>query len=308
MGTSLKNDFVLLAKKASTYNAFENTYGLSRSILALGTLITLLFTKWSLLFPVEFCTKYPINTIFDKFNLFVVAGYVHLNLILSFCCITLIAVIIGYGGKITGILHFWITFSFFRYCPIVDGGDQITQILTLCLIPITLLDKRKNHWEKNKYSYSPYINITVYCIVKFIQLQMALLYFHAGIDKLRVDEWLNGTDIYYWFTHNVFGLPSWCRTWVTPLLYNSFIVSSLTWGTIILEILLFACFFMTEKRKATFFKIAIMFHFGIVVVHGLVSFFFAMAGGLILYLLPLNNHIDFKKKINVFSRKPKVAL
>jgi len=40
---------------------------------------------------------------------------------------------------------------------------------------------------------------------------------------------------------------------------------------------------------------AISFHFGIVIVHGLISFFFSMASALILYLFPLNKKIDFSK-------------
>jgi hypothetical protein len=40
--------------------------------------------------------------------------------------------------------------------------------------------------------------------------------------------------------------------------------------------------------------VGLVFHFSILVLHGLFSFFFSIVAALILYLYPLNKPIDFK--------------
>gem|GEM_PF-5738772 len=66
-----------------------------------------------------------------------------------------------------------------------------------------------------------------------------------------------------------------------PVIFFAFIIN---WSVIIFELTLFGAFFMPPKRRVFLLLPALCFHFLILVLHGLVSFFFSAAGLLIIYL------------------------
>lgn len=118
---------------------------------------------------------------------------------------------------------------------------------------------------------------------------MAVLYFNAGVSKFSVPEWMNGTAMYYWLSHNTFGAPNYMRHAALALINGPVVVLLVTWGVILLEILLSVSVILPERKRMVFFYLGIFFHFLIFVFLGLGSFFLAMCGGLILYLYPLQN-------------------
>lgn len=259
---------------------------LARALVALNTLITLLFTNWAELFPQWYMQLYKPQTIFDKMGIFyLLRGNIEVAVIIAI--IILVCVIAGLLPMIFSVLHFWVALSYFRSCPIIDGGDQITLILTFIFIFLSFNDTRINGWKEGKTSSRFSLQLVNYFALLLAQLQMSVLYLNAFTEKLKVEEWLNGTVTYYWFTHNTFGFPSWCRQYVAHLMFNKYIVTSITWGTLVLELLLFAALFMSQHQKKILFVFAIVFHLGIALIHGLPSFLCAMAGGLMIYLLPL---------------------
>lgn len=69
-----------------------------------------------------------------------------------------------------------------------------------------------------------------------------------------------------------------------PLMENSLIVVVFTWGAIILEVLLSMGLLMAKKNRKILLIAGITFHLLIMIFHGLFSFYFAMAGALVLYL------------------------
>jgi antimicrobial peptide system SdpB family protein len=281
------------ARHYSDSNPYTNIPGLARSMLALSTLTTLLCNDWSLLFPEHYEKSIVVTSVLDKANLFHLAGYANLDIALWFSVAVLGAVISGILPQVTCFFHFWVTFSFFRYCPIVEGGDQIASIVSMLLIPVMVFDNRSNHWHKPKSRQRSLINIWGNMTILFIQVQVAVVYFHAFAGKLVVEEWINGTATYYWFTHNIFGFSSLLQSPGEMLMKSSFIVTSTTWGTLLLEILLFAALFMSERRRLYLLYAGIFFHFGIVVVHGLLSFFFSMTACLIIYLHPAFKPVSY---------------
>jgi len=93
-------------------------------------------------------------------------------------------------------------------------------------------------------------------------------------------------------------MPDFMHVLLYPILASPFGVLVITWGVIFLEILLFMAIIMEDKSKLLLFFFAIFFHLMIIVVHGLFSFFFAMAGGLLLYLWVDNKYAaDVEKKL-----------
>ncbi len=283
---------------AANKNYLTNVYGLGRSVLALCTLLTLVFNDIDYLFAEHLFEIAETAMLPDKINLFFLVGFEHLIIGKIGAIIILLAVISGYYPRITGVLHWWVCMSFYNAASILDGGDQIATVISLLLIPLTLLDNRKNHWNKAK-ARSIYVNFMAFICFVVIELQVALIYFQAGVEKpYKVDEWLNGTALYYWFNNNQFGAPDWLLTVLNPVLDSPFIMSGMNWMVIFFELLLFGAIFMQRKRRTRLLKYAIMFHFFIILLHGLVSFFFSIAAALILYLLPKSG--DLK---SIFAQK-----
>ena len=67
---------------------------------------------------------------------------------------------------------------------------------------------------------------------------------------------------------------------------GAYVVSSLTWGVLILQLCLAMALFLPRAHRVLLFPVGILFHLGNVTFFGLMSFFWAMAAALVLYLLP----------------------
>lgn len=284
---------------------FTNILGLSRSTLALGTLLTLCLNPISNFFYVlENGT--PANTLLPKtefintINFFLLFGseYLYITHILAIIILTI--VILGVAPKITSILHWWVVWSFMMFSSAVDGGDQIANNIAFLFIFICWGDNRNNHWQKPKKEKSHFRNITGYYFLQLIRLQTAIIYFHASVGKFPVQEWMQGTAVYYWFNNAVFGMPDYIKPILNPILTNNIGVALITYGTLFFELILFLCFVMPIKYRKYFFIPAILFHFSIIIIHGIFSFFFSMLAIIIVYLLnyykPLNFNLCKSKK------------
>lgn len=301
---------IKLIHRVSGISAHGNMYAYARTLLALGSLSTLIFNNLSEFFPLlgnQFASENfqnPLNyTWIDDmsiFNLF--SGQLYLARIISISILVLVA--IGWRPRLTGVLHWWVSMSIFISIHVPDGGDQLTAVITLLLIPVCLTDAKKWHWTfaKNENT-NRYLNLTLYSFFIIIKLQICLLYLQAAIDKFSVKEWKDGSVLYYWFTHYIFGLNDSFKPIIIPFLQNPHIITLLTWSVLALELLLFASFFATQKFRNRIFYFAIIFHFMIFIIHGLFSFFVAMIGALVLYLFPPNFEFTFLHEKRSFLNK-----
>lgn len=296
-----------------------NTITLARAFLAFSFLMTLLFTPISQLFPSHHL-EFLINDVYHEFKYFNFYLWFENPLIpYIFSIIILLLVILGIYPRITSIFHFWVTFSVYNSMLIIEGGDQISSILTLLLIPVCLPDNRMNAWKDNSKieMYTPKsthkLNFLLeynakYALI-FIKLQMAFLYLHAAVGKLPAKEWKNGTALYYWFNDAMFGAPSFIKSFFGFFFDFGLILSISSWSVIGFELLLFVSFFLkNQKIKYTLFVFAFLFHFMIVLVHGLTTFWLSMTGGLILYYfkldLPIRKNLT-NIKVSFFTLKNK---
>jgi antimicrobial peptide system SdpB family protein len=277
---------------------FTNTIGLARSIIALGTLLTLMINPLSVLLHKTtdgklinpfLSTTFPLY----KYNFFLFLGIDNIIYMKWLAVVILMITMSGYFIKITSVLHWWISISFLYFSSIIDGGDQIAANLSLLLLPFCLTDPRKNHWSTLKPFESPK-NIIGIISIWIIRLQVAIIYYHAALGKISVTEWSNGTAIYYWFNHSVFGMPIGISSFINRFLSNYLVVSILTYSVILLEIVLFLGLTASVKTRKRILYFGILFHFSIIVFHGIFSFFFSILGGLILYLYPTYQPLNFK--------------
>lgn len=275
-------------------NFWSQSLTWSRVFFAVSTLLNLVFNSNKTLvinsnriYNIKDPEYYSIYNILDPF----------FGKIISI--IILISVIIGYFPKITSILHFWVAYSFNVSAKMIEGGDQVVMIYTMLLIPLMLLDKRKNHWTSNKaHSYSFQQKTIGFCTVLLMKTQCFVIYFVAAVSKFSHNEWRNGTAIYYWFYDEVFGLNETMLCIITPFLKNSYFIVIMTWGTLLLELLLaYSAFSRSSIYRIICYFCGALFHLAIAGFLGLWSFFFAMLGVLTYILLDLDKVKFYYEKI-----------
>lgn len=274
--------------------------GLGRSVLAISLLFTLLFNDPNKLFLTGLNPEYDNSLIFlQKFNFFLL---LKTNIVLAkwLACIILLIVISGWLPQITCIFHWYISYSFLNTSLDIEGGDQIATNISILLIPICLTDNRINHWAKKvQKDITLTRDKTRYIISNFwffmIKLQVMIIYFHSATGKFPVAEWTNGTALYYWFNHPVFGMHDWLHPIVDPFLFNGVTAFYLCWGVLFFELMLAISFFFNSKYYKKLFILSVSFHFLIIFFHGLFSFFITMSGVLIFYYLI--DFYNFRKKL-----------
>ena len=274
------------------YKVEYHSYALLRSVLALSTLLTIIINPIDTLFPIFIDSNevvYSKLTLFD-FN---ISYFVFRNIVLFKTISILILFLVIYGAypRITGVLHFIVTCLFFNTSIAIDGGDQISSNLTFLLIPLTLLDNNTNHWRYKKKIKLLFNKVIFYSFSFVITLQISMVYLHSAIAKLTVNEWLDGTANWYWFRHEIFGANYFILDIVNFSLKNPYILYCLNYSVIILEILIAMMLFVDKNKylPKLVFIFAIIFHIGIVFIHGIFSFALTMVGCLLFY---------FKKKVS----------
>ena len=156
----------------------------------------------------------------------------------------------------------------------------------MLLLPITLLDKNKNHWFPESDSFQGIVSKPVYHLFDFlICLQLCIVYLHSSIAKIAVPEWRDGSAIYYWFTHESFGGNYFILTTINYILNYKYLTYLLCWSAIGLELLISFMLFVPKNRKLPLFifPIAILFHFFILIIFGIFTFSITMMAALVFY-------------------------
>lgn len=284
-------------------NLYTNLFGMARSILGLSLLLTLIFNKFDTLYPQvngepsNYLIK--LDSIFNTLNFFLLAGLDNIKLMYYVAIIILTFVVIGFSPAISCIFHWWIQYSFNNSSSCIDGGDQIGANISLLLIPVFLFDKRLWHWKNDNIdTINSYKLILSNLMFKLIRLQMCVIYFHAATGKFNVTEWSNGTAIYYWVNSSFFKMSPNLAD-ITMFLFSfPAILAIITWGIIILELLLAFSIISAKKYRKPLFITALILHFGFLLYFGLISFFLVMFCGLIFYLVNPSFIFNFKKHVS----------
>jgi antimicrobial peptide system SdpB family protein len=269
--------------------SINNTFGLSRSLLAVSSLLILVFNDYNILIPeVHFNTLCKSSSFANFLNIFTYFKYSNIIYPIFFSFIILFIVIIGIYPRFFSVLHFLVSFSIYSTILVPEGGDQINSNLTFLLIPISLFDYRSNHWISESVITNKYHNYIIGRLLLLISVQMGILYLDSGIEKLNVREWSDGTAIYYWFNNNIFGLNDWLFDLLKPILSQKYIIVFSSWSVICLEIMMFGCLFSSQNYKYIMLCFSLVFHFLIMLIHGLPCFFLSMVASLIIYLNDFN--------------------
>lgn len=271
---------------------WTNVYGLSRTLLALSTAGTLFFNSSGTLFtPVGPPYHLPVCLGLARLSFFCLFPPAYLGIARFLAAFGFLAIASGWRPRWTGVLHWWLALSFALSEATPDGGDQLAADLALLFVPVTLMDRRRWHWDTPP---SENLGSLIYILRGLVaasaltvaRIQVAAVYFHAAIAKFRVEEWRDGTALYYWFTNPIVGAKGIVAQGVAFLTKSETLIPLLTWGSIGIEVLLFMALVMPKKAWAPMLYLGLTFHLFIALLFGLTSFSIIMAGALVIYLRP----------------------
>ena len=264
---------------------WTNVYGIARSLLALATLLPLVSDSAERIFHPLIVDDPGVfdRSAFVGASLFFLARH-HLTVAKVLAIVVLLLALSGWRPRLTAFPHWWVTFSFAASASMVDGGDLVAATLTLLLLPVALTDSRRSHWV-GVGTGSVMASIAAQTGLVLVRVQMAVVYLFAAVLKFPSEEWANGTALYYFWRHPVFGTPGFLRP-LTEWIGRSLLVVPVTWGVLLLELSLAAALVAPLRFRARLLPLALLFHAGIAVIHGMPTFALAMAGGLVLYLRP----------------------
>jgi antimicrobial peptide system SdpB family protein len=259
---------------------------LARSLLAMGSLGTLISNPAALILaPAAGCGHV-------RLTLFCLVPPSLVPAAMVLAALFLMWVIIGVDPRVSGVLHWWVAFSLYNSLAGADGGDRLASNLTFWLLPVALLDPRKNHW----FGPAPESSMTPKWTKRLARVangalfvarcQVGLVYAMSVAAKLRLQEWRDGTAIYYYVTDASGGAIGLVRTVLQHLMDVRFILLMLTWGTLAFESLILFGPLMPRNPRRILFSAAAVFHIGLAAVFGIPSFSLIMVGALLIYLQP----------------------
>ena len=157
---------------------------------------------------------------------------------------------------------------------LIYGVDGITAsiLFALCLAPLG------RHLALSKRKTLPAPSAWGNACLRIIQLQMAVLFFYSGVEKLRGETWWSGDAL--WIALNNFefnNLP------VDLLAQHYWLVNLLVYATLLLE-LAYPFLIWGRGTRPLFLAVAIALHLGIAVLMGLYFFSGVMILGHLAFL------------------------
>ncbi len=140
---------------------------------------------------------------------------------------------VGWHSRLAAVVVFVLTQSFIRRDPFVfNAGDAIVVLVALilalssCGAAVSLDQRRRTGSFWSAQTRAPWA-------VRLLQVQLTLIYVVSVQAKLAGDTWLEGSAVSYaWRTDGRWAflpVPEW-------LAANAFVVNTLTWATLIVEL------------------------------------------------------------------------
>lgn len=185
--------------------------------------------------------------------------------------------IVGYKGRVISIINYILTMSFIQQgFLLTDGGDNLMYLLLFYLLfanttayySLDAVNNKKRKGINRKCELQNiFTNFAIYaCIV-----QICILYFISGLYQVSGNMWSNGTALYY-----IAQVDSFSNPYLTKLfLNNEYLMVFITYSSILVKL---AFPFLIINKKTKYFAVIsiIIFHLGIGIFMGLVTFSLTM--------------------------------
>lgn len=282
-------------------------FGCGRTIIALAHLITLALTpSAALLHPLLGEQPYPHCAGVQAISTYCVGGDAVSQEWRRWIMVALLALVAsGYRPRWTVWIHAWIAYSIGVSTALPDGGEAIARIVCLLLILMGLADDRRWHWQRPTTVLGPRRRGVAFAAFWALRVQLVILYLQSGISKFGVPDWLNGSAEYYVLRDPVFGVA---KPFAAPLLNmsgNGLLVSAMTWGAIIIEVVIAALLIGPERWRKLAFQMDVLLHGAIIATIGLWSFSLIMIGAAAVAATP--ERVELADPVPQDGRKTSVA-
>ena len=204
---------------------------------------------------------------------------------LALMAIGALGLVVGYNTRFAALLALIPLFLIQKRLPeIGDGGDNLTQLV---LIYMLLLLPNRAKFSSGQFRVWLH-NIGVLAIT----FQLVIVYFIAGFGKAYGDWWQQGVALYYITQVQWFTLPG-----ANELFTNPWLVTIATYGSMLYELLFPTA--IISRLKLPWILFGILFHIGIAVIMGMVSFATVMIG-LDLFLISDQEYVQIWQQGQLF--------
>lgn len=257
-------------------------YAVGRSLLGLGSLITVLLTPIDALLVPDGTSR---GAACDGLRSITVLCLGHPSLgpqmeVRRWVLIAVFALVVaGLLPRWTGPLHCWAAFSLSASLTLPDGGEAIAGILSLLLLPMCLVDGRTWHWTDPPAVFGRHRAALSLATALAIRLQMAYIYLDGGLSKVGVRDWANGTAEYYILRDPMFGVSGPAAPFFLWFSDHALGTIFLTWSAIVVEVLIGLLLLSHARGRSIGWTLDVLLHLGIVTTIGLFSFSTVMVGG-----------------------------
>lgn len=300
--------FKWIAKISESPPQLASTWGVARSMVAGSSALTLLFNdpssvniQASSLAENGFCSGIRAATLTCLVENGEYGWLSHVVLLLTF-----IFIASGLFPRITGVLHLYAILSFQNVLTTTDGGEHVALVYAVLALPICLVDGRRTHWTKwparNGESFGEALErSTVVTFQMALRLQISLIYFVAGISKLPVAEWAEGTAVYYWSVAPYLASPEGLSGFIQAALSIPIVLIIATYCPLILELALAVSILLPSRMQKLLRYLGIGFHLMIGLMFSIWSFVLVMCAMLLILIGPNEIRDLFILKVSSLS-------
>ncbi|MFT3767503.1 MAG: HTTM domain-containing protein [Minicystis sp.] len=183
--------------------------------------------------------------------------------------------IIGWRTRLMTLLTYVFLWSMHQRNPaLLDGGDNIIRIMLVYGIFAELgahfsLDAERLRAERERGEAVPRIKMMMHgAAMLAIAIQICLVYGVAGLYKVQGEMWQNGTALYYITRVGEFAWPGHSE----HIYHDVALVTGATYATVAFQLAFPFMFFLNRHTRRIALASAFLFHAGIAVVMGLVTF------------------------------------
>jgi antimicrobial peptide system SdpB family protein len=263
-------------------------FGVGRSIICLAELTVVLFTPSKALLT-------PVLTISDGARCdgvraasayCLVGGTSHAEYARWLLVAVLLLAASGFRPRWTAIPQLWAVYSIAVSISVPDGGESVSMVMSLLMLPILLTDGRTWHWQKGEKPLPPAGHAVAFAAFWALRVELAYIYLDTAISKFGVADWANGTAEYYFLRDNMFGVSTPWDGILLPLSKNSLVVVGMTWGALVVELLIAVCVLGSDRWRKAGLTLDILLHGMIILTMGLWSFGLVMIGTSVIAALP----------------------
>lgn len=262
---------------------YRTSTWVGRGIIALGQMSIVLFSSRSHLTPVTSAGESFVCEGVAAWGAYCVlpdrVGSVVVLAILGAVCL-------GLAPLCTGVLHAWASFSIATGIGLPDGGEHVAQVVTLLIVVLLVPDVRRVAWRWGPDAGPQMLVGISMAAWWFLRLQMAGIYLHSAIAKLGVENWVNGSAMYYIVRDPSFGAVGPAGDLMRWLTNRPLGVATVTWGSIAVEIAIAILLLHRGRARALALGLAVALHAAIIVTIGLWSFGLVMIGAMLVAAAP----------------------